>query len=79
MPRKKIKEQGKHVIRLPNTLQQLVAQSCPKPAVVIFLCLRLCLKMPEDSDGVCTCDGASVGPQSWMGHGQVDVTQKEKT
>ena len=35
--------------------------------------------MPEDSDGVCTCDGASVGAESWMGHGQVDVTQKEKT
>lgn len=37
MPRKKIKEQGKHVIRLPSTLHQLVAQSCPKPVVVFFV------------------------------------------
>lgn len=33
--------------------------------------------MPEDYDGVCTCDGASVGAVSWMRHGRVDVTQKE--
>lgn len=33
--------------------------------------------MPEDYDGVCTCDGASVGAESWMGHRRVDVTQKE--
>lgn len=37
MPRKEIKEQGKHVIRLPSTLQQLVAQSCPKSVVVFFV------------------------------------------
>lgn len=35
--------------------------------------------MPEDSDGVCACDGASVGAESWMGHAEIDVTQKEKT
>lgn len=33
--------------------------------------------MLEDSTGVCTCDGASVGAESWMGHRQVDVTQKK--
>lgn len=35
--------------------------------------------MPEDCDGVWTCDGALVGAESWMGHRQVAVTQKEKT
>lgn len=34
--------------------------------------------MPEDSDGVWTCDGALVGAESWMGQAQEDMTQKEK-
>lgn len=37
MPRKKIKEQSRHVIRLPSTLEQLVAQSCLKPVVMFFM------------------------------------------
>lgn len=45
MPRKKIKEQGRHVIRLPSTLEQLVAQSCPKPVVMFFMFKAV----PEDA------------------------------
>jgi len=45
MPRKKIQEWGKHVIKLPSTLQQLVAQSCPKPVVVFFVLNTV----PEDA------------------------------
>lgn len=45
MPRKKIKEQGRHVIRLPSTLEQLVAQSCPKPVVIFFMFKAV----PEDA------------------------------